>query len=87
MVEMHYILKDQFVDNSRDTNIFIAAFTTSHARVMMYRDVLEPLREQVLGFDTDSVWYVEKDGEQKMKTGDSLGDATDELDGHHITDW
>ncbi|XP_022787930.1 uncharacterized protein LOC111327883 [Stylophora pistillata] len=87
MVEMYYISKDQFFDNSRDTNIFIAAFTTSHARVMMYRDVLEPLREQVLGFDTDSVWYVEKDGGQKIKTGDSLGDATDELDGHHITDW
>ena len=84
---MNYILKDQFVDNSRDTNIFIAAFTTSHARMMMYREFLEPVREQVLGFDTGSVWYVEKDGEHKIKTGDSLGDATDELDGHHITDW
>ncbi|PFX15633.1 putative uncharacterized transposon-derived protein F54H12.3 [Stylophora pistillata] len=86
MVEMNYKLKDQLFDNSRDTNIFVAAFTTSHARMMMYREFLEPLREQVLGFDTDSVWYVEKDGEQKIKTGDSLGDATDELDGCHITD-
>ncbi|XP_022777519.1 uncharacterized protein LOC111318937 [Stylophora pistillata] len=87
MVEMSYNLKDQFVDNSGDTNIFVAAFTTSHARMMMHREFLEPLREQVLGFDTDSVWHVEKDGEQKIKTGDSLGDATDELDGSHKANW
>ena len=29
MVQMTYNLKEQFVDNSNKTNIFIAAFTTS----------------------------------------------------------
>ena len=55
MVEMNYNLKDQFVDNSNNTNIFIAAFTTSHARMMLY-GVLDKLGENVLGFDTDSCW-------------------------------
>ena len=86
MVEMTYNLKDQFVDNSKDTNIFIAAFTTSHARLMLY-EVLDKLDDTVLGFDTDSCWYIEKENGIKIETGDSLGDLTDELGGHHIVEW
>ena len=36
MVQMSYNFKDQFVDNSNNTNIYIACFTTSHARLMLY---------------------------------------------------
>ena len=86
MVQMSYALKDMFVDNSKDTNIFIAAFTTSHARLMLY-EILNKLGDRVLGYDTDSAWYVERSGDEPLKTGDSLGDLTDELDGHHITAW
>ena len=59
MVQMDYNLKDQFVDNHNNTNIFIAAFTTSHAREMLY-GVLDKLGDQVLGYDTDSCWYVDR---------------------------
>ena len=37
-------------------NIFIAAFTTCHARLKLYES-LDALQEQVLYFDTDSVIY------------------------------
>lgn len=50
MVQMTYDMKDMFVDNSNDTNIFIAAFTTSHARIMLY-EVLDKLGDQVLRYD------------------------------------
>ena len=53
---------------------------------MLY-NVLDKLDDQVLGFDTDSVWYVDKPGGVTIETGDSLGDLTDELDGDYITDW
>ena len=86
MVEMTYSLKYQFVDNSNNTNIFIAAFTASHARAMLY-EVLDTLGNRVLGFDTDSCWYIEREGGPCIKTGDSLGDLTDELNGYYITDW
>ena len=36
MVQMTYNFKDQFVDYSKNTNIYIACFTTSHARLMLY---------------------------------------------------
>ena len=86
MVEMTYNLKDRFVDNSKDTNIFIAAFTTSHARLMLC-SVLDKLDDNVLGFDTDSCWYIERENGPRIETGDSLGDMTDELGGHHIEKW
>ena len=86
MVQMTYDLKNQFVDNSNDTNIFIAAFTTSHARLKLY-DVLDTLGEQVLGFDTDSVWYVQRPGGKTIETGDMLGELTDELGGDKIVEW
>ena len=86
MVKMTYNMKDQFIDNSKDTNIFIAAFTTSHARIMLY-EILDKLDDNVLGFDTDSCWYIEKENSPKIKTGDNLGDLTDELGGHHIEKW
>ena len=85
MVQMTYNFKDQFVDNSKNTNIYIACFTTSHARLMLYNK-LDYLKEKVLYFDTDSIIYVD-DGMKTVKTGDMLGDMTDELSGKGITNF
>ena len=86
MVQMNYTLKDQFVDNHNNTNVFIASFTTSHARLMLY-DKLEILGDSVLGYDTDSVWYIFRENTPVIETGDSLGDLTDELEGDYIVKW
>ena len=86
MVQMNYNIKDKFVDNHYNTNIFVAAFTTSHACEMLY-GVLDKLGDQVLGYDTDSCWYVDRPGGNTIDTCDSLGDLTDELEGDHITKW
>ena len=87
MVQMSYNIRDRFIDNHNNTNIFVAAFTTSHAREMLY-EVLDKLDDQVLGYDTDSCWYVDRPGGAVIETGDSLGDLTDELDeGDHIVKW
>ena len=86
MIQMNYKLKDTFVDNHNNINIPIASFTTSHAREMFY-NVLDKLGDQVLGYDTDSCWYVDRPGGNTVETGDSLGDLTDELEGDYITKW
>ena len=54
---------------------------------MRLYNVLERLGEKVLYFDTDSVVYVVKDGEEEPPVGDFLGDLTDELDGKHIVEF
>ena len=85
MVQMTYNFKDQFVDNSNNTNIFIACFTTSHARLMLY-DKLDYLNEKVLYFDTDSIIYVD-DNTKKIETDNMLGMMTDELEGDVISSF
>ena len=85
MVQMTYNFKDQFVDNSNNTNIFIACFTTTHARLMLY-DKLDYLNKKVLYFDTDSIIYVDNNT-KNIETGDMLGDMTDELSGKVITNF
>ena len=50
MVQMTYNFKDQFVDNSKNTNIYITCFTTSHTRLMLYNK-LDYLQKKVLYFD------------------------------------
>ena len=84
MVQMTYNFKDQFVDNSKNTNVYIACFTTSHARLMSYNK-LDYLKEKVLYFDTELIIYA--DGTKNVKTGDMLGDMTDEISGKGITNF
>ena len=85
MVQMTYNFKDKLVDNSKNTNVYIACFTTSHARLMLYNK-LDYLNEKVLYFDTDSIIYAD-DGTKNIETGDMLGDMTDELSGEGITNF
>ena len=68
------------------TNIFVAAFTTCHARLKLYES-LDALQEQVLYYDTDSVVYTWRPGQPSIAIGDFLGDMKDELDGDNITEF
>ena len=67
-------------------NIFIAAFTTCYARLKLY-DALEKLDDRVLYYDTDSVIFKTKAGQEKLPLGDYLGDFTDETGGDPIQEF
>ena len=60
-------------------NVFIAAFTTSLAHLKLY-EALDFLGHRVLYYDTDSVIYKTKQGQEKLPLGPYLGQFTDELD-------
>ena len=77
--------KENQPDNGR-VNIFIAAFTTCHARLKLY-EYLQLLQQQVLYFDTDSVIYSHQPGQPDIEPGDFLGEMTDELEGEHIVEF
>ena len=82
-MEIVYTLQDSEVEETTDTNIAIAAFTTSHARMRLYVG-LEELDEQVLYHDTDSIVYKynpNNPDHKIIKNGDYLGEWTDELEG------
>ncbi|GBN82246.1 hypothetical protein AVEN_159753-1 [Araneus ventricosus] len=75
-------MKEEFSPQSDLTNIYLAAFITSHARLKLYNE-LEKLGESVLYYDTNSVIYA-SNGRNDLKIGDYLGDFTDELEGDTI---
>jgi len=56
LLQVHYKMKNEYIENNYKTNIFIAAFTTAHARIRLY-DALDQLGKQVLYYDTDSIIY------------------------------
>ena len=76
-VEVHY--KHQLQDDPvpPNLNIFIACFTTCHARLKFYEQ-LNDLKERVLYFDTDSIIF-KTSGEKKPDLGEYLGDFKNEL--------
>ena len=80
-------VKEKFIENDFNTNLAIAAFTTSCARVRLYEG-LDHLGEQVLYFDTDSIVYYRDpknpERDKFLVRGDKLGDMVSELDGSKI---
>ena len=85
MVQVDYKMKDQYVEDTFNTNIFIAVYTTANARLRLYKK-LDELGEASLYCDTDSIMYID-DGKNSVKTGDLLGEWTDELGGDFIKKW
>ena len=78
MVEIFHSFQQDCDPIQVNVNIFIACFTTCHARLKLY-EALDQLQERVLYFDTDSVVYVWKPGQSRITTGNYLGDFTSEL--------
>jgi len=64
----------------KNVNVAFAGYVTTQARLKLYK-YLSKLGESLLYCDTDSVIVIQKDNDpQKVKTGDYLGDLTDELE-------
>ncbi|KAL4101205.1 hypothetical protein QTP88_021225 [Uroleucon formosanum] len=55
MIQMCYNYKDYYVENFYNTNILIALFMTSSARLRFYK-MLDKLGRAVIYFDTDSIF-------------------------------
>ena len=62
---------DEGVERSLKTNLFIAIFTTAHARLKLY-SALETLQQRVLYYDTDSVIYKWRPGQVEIPLGDPI---------------
>lgn len=84
-VEFRYQTKDVWLEDPTKTNVIVAAFTTSYARLRLY-EMLDKLDDKVAYYDTDSIIYID-DGSEGIKTGCMLGEWTDELNGDHIEEF
>ena len=86
ILEVVYTSVNENAPKGSKTNIFIAAFTTSLARLKLYES-LELLNQQVLYMDTDSIIYKCREGQPNIQIGDYLGQWKDELEGDVITEF
>ena len=86
VLEVVFKNKEEAIAPSNKTNVFVAAFTTCHARLKLY-SYLERLGQQVLYYDTDSVIYKWKEGLPRIETGDYLGDMKNEVGGDYIEEF
>jgi G:T-mismatch repair DNA endonuclease (very short patch repair protein) len=84
---VYVVYKNLFNKPNPKGNIFIAAFTTAHARLHLY-EAMQRLGQRVLYLDTDSVVFQHKKGLWSPKLSNYLGDWTDEIaTGSRITDF
>ena len=86
VMEVVTTMAEEEYERSFKTNVFIAVFTTTHARLKLY-SALDVLTERVLYYDTDYVIYRCKPGEEKLPLGRFLGEFTDELRGDPIVEF
>ena len=77
--------KDTYL-SSFEINVFIAAFTTAQARLKLY-GALYTLQERVLYFDTDSVIFKTREGQETLPLGRFLGEFTNETPGDSIKEF
>ena len=82
------VFKNLMSTPNRKANIFIAAFTTAHARLHLYETV-HKLGTRAIYMDTDSVvfWSTRGRLEWKPKLDNYLGGWTDEVNGDDITEF
>ena len=78
VIQVEYKNTEDFECQSFNTNVTIAAFCTSWARLKLW-SVMQKLGKRVLYHDTDSIIFSVKDGEYVPPLGTYLGQLTDEL--------
>ncbi|CAC5382005.1 unnamed protein product [Mytilus coruscus] len=86
IVLTEYKEKEEYSKPNLSVNVYIALFTTAHARLKLY-ELLDILQERVLYMDTNSCIYND-DGSEACKKiesmmGNKLGDLTDEIVSKH----
>ena len=86
ILEAVYTSVNENAQKGTKTNIFVAAFTTCHARLKLYES-LDLLKKNVIYFDTDSIVYKWRPGKPSIPTGDFLGEFKDELQGDIIAEF
>jgi len=79
VLTVYYSIKNNIHEGSNQVNVAIAAFVTCHARLKLYSE-LELIGDRVLYFDTDSIIFISNNKDYEPKTGNFLGELTNEID-------
>ncbi|KAH7709254.1 DNA polymerase [Aphelenchoides avenae] len=86
-VHVSYTHKKDFVEENSSSNIFVSLFTTSAARLQLYkymRQVADHPRSELLYTHTDSIIFEHPVDESPVQLGEYLGQMSDEYPGDTI---
>lgn len=83
VAEMTYKYKSEYIKENFDLSTYVAAYTTSWARIRLY-EFMSLVSDRVIYCDTDSIIYISRPGYEDLPLGPYLGDLTDELNGKKI---
>ena len=86
IAELVYREKTCFREEHSSSNVVLASFVTSYARLELY-NILEKLGQRCLYYDTDSIFFVSKNCDWMPETGIFLGQLTDEEPGNSINEF
>lgn len=82
-----YAHKKDFVEENASSNLYVALWTTSAARLILY-DYMEQVHKakdcRILYTDTDSIIFSHPKGHQPIETGEFLGQMDEEYKGQKI---
>ena len=86
IAQVEYSMVSGFEQADANSNLYIAIFTTSYARLKLY-ELIDRLGDNTIYLDTDSVIFKHTQGEYMPELGDFLGDLTCETPNTHITQF
>ena len=78
IIHVSYKKKEPYLEESNSSNVIVAAYVTAYARLKLFK-IINSLGNRCLYYDTDSVIFTAKPGEYIPKTGEFLGQLTNEL--------
>lgn len=90
MMRVTYRTKKDFVEEHSVSNVVLALWTTSAARVYLYKQMKKIVSTpncQLLYTDTDSVIFVHPENVMPIKIGNLLGEMSDEYPEYNIVEW
>ena len=80
---LQYQLIDHAAEAPRETNVILGAFTTAHARIILYKNMqIVKNARRVLYCNTDSIMYIHDKNQSEavdIPIGTGLGEMTNEL--------
>ncbi len=88
LLQIFYTKMDDMIEyGNLKTNVVIASFVTSYARIKLYKEISK-LEDRILYIDTDSMIFISREGAYEPTTGIYLGELTDEIgNDHFITEF